>query len=433
VRQGELNLAAPSQTLYRARYLLPIAAAPIADGALLVEGNAIRACGAYRDLAAAHPRAAVVDFGAACLLPPLVNAHTHLELTHFPAWADAAGEGAKPDDFVAWILHLVRVKRSLTLAQLQASLAAGLQAALRAGTGAIGDILTTLDAATAYRSSPLYGRIFTEVLGRDPAAVSARLKAIEALLSEHPDQELTWGLSPHAPYTLSAVAISQVFAFAARHKLQSAMHLAESAEESRFLASGSGAIAERLYVAAHWDPAADPPPGRTPVQALCQPGRLRSGDLVVHGVQVDDADIALLKQTGCSVVLCPRSNAALKVGKAPLAAYLTAGVPLALGTDSLASAPSLSLWEELAFARQWFADQAAPRDWLHMATSGGARALGLAGRMGELTAGSEASFQVVTLPQMPTLPELEAALCSAGQDVQVTHLYLAAKNVLLQC
>ncbi|MBW2690144.1 MAG: amidohydrolase family protein, partial [Deltaproteobacteria bacterium] len=166
---------------------------------------------------------------------------------------------------------------------------------------------------------------------------------------------LDWGLSPHAPYTLSSAAINQVFAFADHQNLQCTIHLAESMDETRFLKNGSGAIADRLYAAARWDPTADPVPGCSPVSALCQQGRLRSCDLVVHGVQVDAVDIDLLKKTGCSVALCPRSNAALNVGKAPVSAYLKAGVPLALGTDSLASAPSLSIWDEMAFARDWFA------------------------------------------------------------------------------
>lgn len=418
--------------LYRARTLLPIVAPPVEDGALLVEDGRIRACGAYRQLAAAHPRAPLVDFGDAVLLPPLVNAHTHLELTDFPDWAVAAGVAAPPGDFVDWILQLVKVKRSVSAEQLRTSLAAGLRAALLAGTGAIGDILTSLDAVSVYRSSPLRGCLFAEVLGYDPAVIAARLDTIAGLVQTPPAPDLAWGLSPHAPYTLSAATIDQVFTFARRHALRCAMHLAESADESHFLHNASGAIAERLYVAAQWDPKSAHAPGCSPVRALCRQDRLQSGDLAVHGVQVAAADLDLLRQTGCSVVLCPRSNAALKVGKAPLAAYLAAGVPLALGTDSLASAPSLSLWDELAFAQTWFAGQASPCDWLRMATLGGARALGLDARMGRLAPGCDASFQVVTLPDWPGLNALEDALCHAGQDAVVTHLFLGARNVLPQ-
>ena len=416
--------------LYRSRFLLPMTAPPLEDGAVIVAAGRILGLGPHRELAAAHPGAAVVDFGDAILLPPMVNAHTHLELSSFAEWATAAGEPVAPQDFVGWILWLLRVRRSITEEQLRDSLLAGLQTSLRAGTGVIGDIFTSLSCVSAYRQSPLRGRVFAEILGQDLALVSDRLTVIANLLQSQPALSLDWGLSPHSPYTLSSTTADQVFAFAADLDLHCSIHLAESADESRFLQSGSGAIAERLYAAAKWNPSVEPVPGSSPVHAFCRQGRLRHGDLLVHGVQVDAADIDLIKHAGCSVALCPRSNAALNVGKAPVAAYLKAGVPLALGTDSLASSSSLSVWDEMAFARDWFHGDASPRDWLEMATLGGAKALGMQGQAGQLSPGCEASFQVVTLPEMPCLAELEEVLCSAGPKARVTHLFLAAQNVL---
>lgn len=418
------------QTIYRALFLLPITSAPIEDGGVLVEDGFIRAVGAYHDLTAAHPGATVVDFGESILLPPMVNAHTHLELSSFDSWAKNANEPVAPIDFVDWILWLVRVRRGITEEQFCESLLDGLQTSLCAGTGAVGDIFTTLSCVAAYQSSPLRGRVFTEVLGHNPALVAERLATIASLVQNPPAQSLDWGLSPHAPYTLSTQVTDQLFAYAERLSLQCSMHLAESTDETRFLQNGSGAIAERLYAAAKWDPTTSPPPGCSPIAALCRQGRLRQGDLVVHGVQAGAADIDLLKQVGCSVALCPRSNATLNVGKAPVAAYLKAGVPLALGTDSLASSQSLSIWDEMAFAMDWFSGEAKPCDWLQMATLGGAQALGLHKRMGQLAPGLEASFQVVSLPEMPRLNELEEALCRYGCDVNVSHLYLTAENVL---
>ncbi len=416
--------------LYRARFLLPISAPPLENAALIVVGGRIVAVDTFQKLSAAHPGAAIVDFGDSALLPPMVNAHTHLELSSFADWAASAAEPEAPQNFVDWILWLLRVRRSVTAEQLNTSLAAGLRASLLAGTGAVGDIFTGLGSVSAYQHSPLRGRVFAEVLGHDPKIVAERLAVIARFVEQDPGSALDWGLSPHAPYTLSSAVADLVFAFADRQTLQCAIHLAESADETAFLQDGSGAIAEKLFAEAKWNSAVNAGPGCTPVVAFCRQGRLRQGDLVVHGVQVAAAEIDLLKQAGCFVALCPRSNAALNVGKAPLAAYLKAGVALALGTDSLASSASLSLWDELAFARGWFAGDATPRNWLEIATIGGARALGLHGRMGHLTPGCEASFQVVTLPEMPRINELEEALCAAGADVGITHLYLASQNVL---
>lgn len=417
-------------TLYRARYLLPISHPPLENGALLAVGGRIAAVDTFRALTAARPEATVVDFGDAVLLPPMVNVHTHLELTAFADWAAETAEPQSPQNFVDWILWLVRVRRDVSAEQLRTSLVAGLRDSLAAGTGAVGDILTGLGSVTAYQSSPMLGRVFAEVLGQDLAVVDERLAVIAGLTRQPPGPSLDWGLSPHAPYTLSADAAERVFAFANRRALQCSIHLAESEAETVFLQAGSGAIAEKLYAAARWTPAIMTTPGCSPVAAFCRQGRLRRGDLVVHGVQVDAADIDLLKQVGCSVALCPRSNAALDVGKAPVAAYLDAGVPLALGTDSLASSSSLSLWDELAFAGSWFAGAVAPRSWLEMATLGGAKALGLHGRMGELLPGRDASFQVVAPPQVNGIHDLEEALCAGGTQTRVTHLYLVEQNVL---
>ena len=416
--------------LYTSRYLLPITGPPVKDGALLAAEGRIRAVGARGALVTAHPAAAVVDFGDAVMLPPMVNAHAHLELTAFADWAKAAGEDAPPGDFVDWILRLVQVRRQVTVDQVRSSLAAGLEASLRAGTGAVGDICSTLEASAVYGHTPLYGRVFAEVLGHDAELVSGRLAMIRALFGQPPGPALTWGLSPHAPYTLSATTLPQVFAFVAEHAHPCAIHLAESAHESQLVREGRGLIADKLYAAAQWHAAGTALSGSSPVQALCRAGFLRQGTLVVHGVHVDAADREQLRRAGCHVVLCPRSNAALDVGVAPAAEYLQAGVSVCLGTDSLASAPSLSLWEELAFARNRYGTDIAPHRWLEIATLGGARALGLQHRIGRLAIGQDASFQVVRLPVLPAAGELAEALCVAGDSVEVTHLYLGSRNVL---
>jgi hypothetical protein len=163
------------QTLYKARYVLPISSSLLEDGAVLVESGLIRDVGHYRDIADAHPEAVLVDFGESVLLPPMVNAHAHHELTAFSDWAAAAGEPHAPQTFVDWILWLVRIRMEVGEDQLKASLAAGLKASLLAGTGAIGDIFTTLNAVEAYLESPLYGQVFAEVLGHDLDLIEERL------------------------------------------------------------------------------------------------------------------------------------------------------------------------------------------------------------------------------------------------------------------
>jgi cytosine/adenosine deaminase-related metal-dependent hydrolase len=404
--------------IFRARYLLPIASPAVEDGALLVVDGRIVAVGAHAGLLAAHPGAALVDFGETVILPPLVNAHTHLELTDFPQWAEAAGEALEPGDFVDWILRLVRVRRTVAAAAVEASLAHGLRQSLAAGTGAVGDILTTLAALPAYAGTPLSGRVFAEVLGVDAQRVAARLTEIAGCLDRSPGPDLAWGLSPHAPYTLTEATLGQAGAFAQQHRLPLVMHWAETTAELAFMTAGEGPIAERLYPTAGWTLPADPP-------------ALESfGGLLVHGAHIDNAQIDGIARTGQGVVLCPRSNSLFGGTRAPVAALRRAGVPLALGTDSRASSPSLSVWDELAFARSWLAGALDPQGWLELATIGGARALGLAGEMGRLAPGLPASFQVLAVPPGATAATLAEALCAEGHRTPPRSLLLRGENVL---
>jgi cytosine/adenosine deaminase-related metal-dependent hydrolase len=411
--------------LFLARYMLPISAPPLEDGALLVRDGRIVAIGKSKEMTAAHCRAAVVDFGESILLPPLVNAHTHLELTHFPRWARNM-EGPEPDSFIDWILQVIRVKRRVAKESYFSSLKEGIQLALAAGTGAVGDILSCFPARQAYRNASLKGRLYLETLGRDPAVVGN----LGAVLKEERVGEMELGISPHSPYTLSSQYLEEILEFSRNRKIPVTMHLAESPDEAAFFRDSGGPLTRVLYPFVGWEDAV-PPPGRcTPVAYLAKHGGLACWNLLSHGVQVTADDAELLARAGTTVVLCPRSNARLRVGKAPVGLYQKAGVPLALGTDSLASSDSLSLWDELAFAHSWFEGRITPSALLEMATLRGARALGLSGEMGVLQTGWGGHFQVLIPPNLPPIREVEDFLCSFGRTAEVASLYLDGRDVL---
>lgn len=414
--------------LYHARYLLPIATAPLEDGALLVEGGRIAAVGPFASLRGAD--AELVDFGDAVLLPPFANAHTHLELTHYPRWQSIVGESATPGSFVEWILQVIRVKRRMVPNRYLLSLQEGIRLALASGTGAVGDILSCFPARTAYAMSPLKGRLFFETLGLDPVRNREILRTIGDLLDKGRVGLLEPGISPHSPYTLSAEYLEEIFDFARRRGVPAATHLAESEDEIAFLQDAEGPLARVLYPYVGWREMLPPPARRTPVAYLAERGGLAAGNLLVHGVQVTATDVGRLARAGASVVLCPRSNARLGVGRAPVELYLEQGVPLALGTDSLASCDTLSLWDEIAFARSWFEGRLSPPQLLTMATRNGAAALGLGGEMGVLEANRGAHFQVLVPESLPSAADLEEFLCSPGRSAEVAALYLDGRDVL---
>jgi cytosine/adenosine deaminase-related metal-dependent hydrolase len=414
--------------LFRARHLLPIATAPLEDGALLVEGGRIAAVGPYAGLRRAD--AELVDCGDAVLLPPLANAHTHLELTRFPRWAAASGEEAEPADFVDWILRMIRIKRALPPEEFAASVADGIAASLAAGTGAVGDILSWLPARSVLAAAPLRGRVFYETLGRDPGRTRPHLGELAALVAAGAVGHLASGLAPHSPYTLSARHLEETLALAARCAAPLSLHFAESEAEVRFLSDAAGPIAATLYPHVGWGEDVPLPSRLSPGAWLAAHGALRPGMLLVHGVQVTAADVARIAAAGCGVVLCPRSNARLGVGTAPVGLYRRDGVPLALGTDSLASNDSLSLWDELAAALSLYGAEISPSELLGMATSGGAALLGLAGEMGTLVPGAGAHFQLLRPEQMPKPAELPEFLCVPGRTAEVAALFLDGRDVL---
>lgn len=418
----------PPLKLFRARYLLPIATPPLEDGALLIEGRRIVAVGPFAELR--HASAELVDFGDAIILPPLANAHTHLELTHFPRWAEEAGEGSEPGSFVDWILRVIRVKRFLDPTRLAPSLSDGIAEALCSGTGAVGDILSWRPGREVHGTSPLRGRLFLELLGLDPEGVRQSLATALDMAVEGRTAFMEPGLAPHSPYNLTGELLDDIYAEARRRSLPVTTHLAESPAERTFLAESGGEIATRLYPAVGWGGRIPVPARRSPVEYLADRGGLFPGHLLAHGVQVGEDDVRSLAVAGVTVVLCPRSNARLGVGKAPVASYLRSGVPLALGTDSRASCDSLSVWDEIAFARSTFAGEIDPSELLDIATRGGAQALGLEGEMGVLAAEEGAHFQVLAPAALPRPGELVEFLCAPGRTGEVAALYLGGTDVL---
>ena len=419
---------AGTRILYRARCLVPMAGPPLDNGGLLVADGTLAAVGPFTQLAAAGRHQHSVDLGEVVVLPPLANAHTHLELTHYPRWSaiDTPFRG----DFTDWLLHLVGVLRDIPPQDFAPSLVDGLQTLLRFGTGAVGDVLSRLSARNAYRGTPLAGRVFLEVLGVFDDLLKRRLNQLRPVLNRRPAAGLDYGLTPHAPYTLTQKGLGRCLELARHHRLPVSMHLAESPAEVQLLDTGDGPLAERFYPAVGWREKVPAATGLSPVAWLAAAEPLPPGMLLVHGVQVGPEDIPLLAGHRATVVLCPRSNEQLGVGTAPVADYLAAGVPLALGTDSLASSGSLSLWDEMAAARRLYGNCLAPPQLLHLATRDGARALGLEGRMGILQAGWGAHFQVLRPDCQPAPGELFEYLCSPKLPEEIQALYLDGREVL---
>ena len=385
----------PDSVIYGASWLVSPHTPPLSGGALLVRDGVIIAVGTLNELMRDHAAASVVDYPSCAILPGFVNAHTHLELSHFSAWRLRTHVDYNPRSFVDWIIQLVKIKRGLKAEDYEASVREVMRMCLEAGTTAVGEIVSNPTLSGLYRTAPLSGRLYIELLGHDPAIFRSLLdQAIKTGLNDMP-ASFAAGLSPHAPYTISAENMLMIQEAAFSRKLPLSIHVSESTAETDFLFDSSGPLADLLYPFVNWERYLTPPRRCSSTQLLDRAGLLFPSTLAVHCVHVTMADAAILKERGVSVALCPRSNDCLDVGRAPVAMLKKLQIPLSLGTDSLASNDSLSLWEEMRFALDAFPHELSPLDVFQMVTSGAAAALGISSTCGSLEPEKRADFQVV--------------------------------------
>ena len=366
----------------RAGSVHPVTAPPITDGAVLVaDDGRITAVAAHAQVPD-PPGARRVEFPDAVLVPGLVNAHTHLELTHLA--------GRNPErEFSRWIRTIRALKDATTPEEFDHSAEQGVRDCWMAGVTCVADTGSTGAPLRALARLGARGIYYQEVFGPDPAdraATLAELRAAVARLGPVASGRARLGVSPHAPYTVSEPLYRAVAAFARREALPLAVHLAESREETALVRDGAGSFAEALTargipVTAH---------GCSPVEYLLQLGVLEhaAGWLCIHCVQVDERDIDILRRAEVGLASCPRSNRAHAHGTAPLAALRAAGIPVGLGTDSVVSAGDVNLWAEAAAAGLH------EEDALRMLTIEGARALGLEADIGSLEVGKQADLAV---------------------------------------
>jgi 5-methylthioadenosine/S-adenosylhomocysteine deaminase len=383
-----------------ADWVFPGVAPPVRDGAVLIDGNGdVVALGPDVGGEVPSPPGIPTEYFAdAAILPGLVNAHTHLELT-------GLGTAIDEPDFPSWIRRLRTLKAERSPAEFLEAAKQGIRECWASGVTTIADTGDT--GAVAHALAELGGRgvAYHEVFGPHPGQVGESMAGLKAALAglrllEVPGR-LRVGVSPHAPYTVSGPLYQAVGAWAREERLPLAVHLAESAEESSLLTDATGGFAEA------WAGRGIPPPeplGMTPVAFVDRHMGL-ADTLCIHAVRVDAADIALLFRRGASVAHCPLSNRAHRHGDAPIAAILEARVHVGVGTDSVLSVGRLDLLAEARAARA-LANLSA-FDALGLATWSAAGAVGLRERLGMLVAGGPADIAVMTMPHGTPQPEEE--------------------------
>jgi aminodeoxyfutalosine deaminase len=398
-----------------ATWVLPVTGLPLRGGRVAVVGGRVVWVGQAGE--PGEPEGRLRDLGAGVLLPGLVNAHCHLELSHLSGQVPFGG------GFTGWVEALVAARASVSApvspgaarasgASAATGEAVGLAvdaaiASLEAcGTVAVGDVANSLAHLASLSASSLSAVVFLELLAWDPARAEATLARADAQRSEvgpslRPGLEVRLGA--HAPHSVSPALLRLL----AGRGGPAAIHLAESPDETAFLERGGGEWPGFL-VRRGLGHVAFVPPGVSPVRYVDGLGVLNDRLVAAHAVQVDGADREILARRGVRVVLCPRSNRNLGVGTADLPALLAAGVSLALGTDSLASVETLDVLDDAALLHRQFPG-VDPVAIVRMATLGGAEALGF-DDLGAIAPGKRAALAFA--PASRTEPDPHELLLS---------------------
>ena len=387
--------------ILRAKYVMPNSRTIIENGAVAIQGSKIVDVGLYPTIRSSGT-SPIHDLGEAVLLPGLVNAHTHLDLT---GCADSVQRTPK---FTDWIFQIVGKRTPSTV---QPSICEGVQQSLAGGATTVGDIDGTGESMQSLRDTPIRKVVFFEVLGFSGERAAMGVARLAAYLgaSLAPDSLLTAALSPHAPYSTSA----DIYRQCVGSGLSVCTHIAETKEELEFLSSGTGAFVGYLEAfgisTAGWHP-----PQATPMQYMETLGVLRRNSLLAHCNYLTDADVTTLAESGASVVFCPRSHHYFYHTDHPVMRLAEKGINVAIGTDSLASNWSLSLLDELKFLA-CTQPCICPETLFDMVTYNGAKALGLA-QVGRLEKGWQADIIAVKIPN-DGRPPIEQILDSSSENL----------------
>ena len=390
-----------------ADWVLPVEGEPIRDGAVAIDDGLIEAVGTTSDLGRGD------HYESAVIIPGFVNAHTHLEYAVYAGFGDGLS-------FAPWLAIHIERKARIGRAEMEAIARLGVAECLASGVTTVGDASFSGAAAHACAELGLRAIVYLEVFGRDPAEALAgyreKLQYVAPALSDR----VTAGVSPHAPYSCSTEVYRDCLALG----VPVMTHLNESTDELDWLLRGEGPMTpvSELLV---------DPDGQTGIRRLADAGVLDESVVAAHCVKVDAEEIELLARHGVAIVHCPRSNALLGCGVAPLWELRAAGLRVGVGTDGVSSVPSHDFFEELrtvisaARARTERADALTPSEALELATMGGARALGLADQTGSLVPGKRADLAVVSLFGSAYLPwenPAAAVVYGGGPDRVVATL-----------
>ncbi len=378
------------------------------DGGVLVENGLINKVGSFSELAGLAQE--VVDHQNSILIPALVNCHSHLELSWMATEKGSQLASLHPGDFVGWIRGLLSLRTQEPEKEIRRL--SFLKAKKQLGALGTGFLVDTGNAMPDdyYLQNNLPSFFLLELLGLTGKLQDEAIKKIANL----PEDIIC---TPHAPYSTGPNLLRRLKKRSTEKRQLFSIHTAESTDEIEFLQNGSGPfkpfLAERGISLSSFTV-----PKTGSVHYLDKLGLLDNKTLCVHCVHLTDDEIDIIAVRGTKIILCPGSNRYLGVGKAPVNKFLQRSILPALGTDSLASNSSLSLWEEMRVLQEdWPGID--PRIIFAMAASGGGQALGDKSIYGQLAPGKSPRFLAVETPSPLQEKDVFSFLTTVGKSVKI--------------
>jgi cytosine/adenosine deaminase-related metal-dependent hydrolase len=392
------------KTLVTATSVLPMDRPVIRDGGVVFENGVIRKVGLAGALLKMHGDAQHVELGKAILLPGLVNAHAHLELSN------ARRDAAPSRDFADWLLQRIAQSKEISDERQYygAAIAEGISQCLRFGVTTVADITTRLDLTRPLlAASPLRVISFGEVRAMSGRRMLLEPRLAAATDASHTTSRLSIGISPHAPYSIEAVGYRRCLEESCRLGIPLTTHLAESPDEAEFLARHAGPLAHLWNELGGLD-AHVPTFAGGPIRFAASLELLEHPTLLAHVNYCNDDELLLLAAGQASVVYNPRTHAFFGHPPHRWRDMLAAGINVTIGTDSCASSPDLNLLQDLRLLHRLSPGFPAER-LFELATLRAARALGLDHRIGSITPGKSADLIAFALDsKQPLLDLLES-------------------------
>ncbi len=347
------------------RALLPMTGEPKENGCLIIDG------GKVQEILDGPPPGGLPSFGdgQALVLPGFVNAHSHLALSAL------RGRLCRRERFTDWVRDLLKENALIDANERARAFRQAAGEMLFSGVSAIGDYLGEEDELAGYAALSQRQVLFIETLGFNSVKAREVMGRVRnRLAAGAPGRLIRFGLAPHAPYSVSRELFSLLTRLAGEEGLRLSCHVAEFAEEVRFLRKGGGEMEAFLKERSAYDEEFQPP-GVSPLKYLAETGVLR-GLAAVHLNHIA-GDHELLRRHGASAVFCPGSTRWFgRDTWMPVRDLLDLGVSVGLGTDSLASNESVNFFRELRTAEAML-PAVSRMELLEMATRGGAKALAL--------------------------------------------------------